>query len=125
MARERTFVSDGGHGKPHRMMAVWTARHDNGWQTSVVENPNGSFAAWAAPEGESGGVYTIVEEAEAGKAAALDSLRRDAGHSRCSNACSGWALRTFAVFDRRPGVGRAAKPAFATGRKRTAARQIA
>jgi hypothetical protein len=29
-------------------MQIWNATHDNGWSTMVVENPNGSFAAWAA-----------------------------------------------------------------------------
>jgi hypothetical protein len=87
-------------------MAVWTARHDNGWVTSVVENPNGSFAAWAAPDGEGGGVYSIVDEAEDGKKAAAASLVRATGHRACSRRCTGWSLRTYAVFDRRPGVGR-------------------
>jgi hypothetical protein len=90
----------GTHGTPHRLMAVWTARHDNGWVTSVVENPNGSFAAWAAPDGEGGGVYSIVEEAEDGKKAAVASLRRETGHTGCSRRCTGWSLKTYAVFDR-------------------------
>jgi hypothetical protein len=114
------------HGRPHRLMAVWTARHDNGWLTSVVENPNGSFAAWAAPEGESGGVYSIQEEAEAGKEAAAASLRRESDHTECSDACSAWAVQTYAVFDRRESVGRNARRALVTGRKKPASvRRIA
>jgi hypothetical protein len=93
---------DGTHGIPNRLMTVWTARHDNGWVTSVVENPNGSFAAWAAPDGEGGRVYSIVEEAEDGKTAAAASLVRETGHTSCSRRCAGWSLRTYAVFDRRP-----------------------
>jgi hypothetical protein len=116
----------GTHGRPHRLMAVWTARHDNGWVTSVVENPNGSFAAWAAPDGEGGGVYSIVDAADDGKKAATASLRRDAGHTDCSGNCTGWSLRTYAVFDRRPGVGRPAKTATVDERRKPApARRIA
>ena len=104
MSRERKHADLGGtHGRPHRMMAVWTASHDNGWVTSVVENPNGSFAAWAAPDGQGGGVYSILDEAEEGKQAATASLRRNAGHTDCTGRCTGWSLRTYAVFDRRPG----------------------
>ena len=64
------------HGKPHRLMAVWTAAHDNGWVTSVVENPDGTFAAWAAPDGEGAGVYTIQADVDSGKAAAEAALQR-------------------------------------------------
>ena len=75
------------HGKPHRLMAVWTAAHDNGWVTSVVENPDGSFAAWAAPDGEGAGVYTIQADVDSGKAAAEAALQRHTGHDGCSNGC--------------------------------------
>jgi hypothetical protein len=106
-------------------MAVWTASHDNGWVTSVVENPNGSFAAWAAPDGQGVGVYSILDDAEEGKKAATGSLRRDAGHSACSGRCTGWSLRTCAVFDRRPGVGRPATAALDERRQQARARRIA
>jgi hypothetical protein len=119
--RKRPMTRAGGlHGRPHRMMAVWTARHDNGWLTSVVENPNGSFAAWAAPEGESGGVYSIQEEAEAGKEAAAAALGRESDHTECSDACSAWTLQTYAVFDRRQDVGRDASRTLVTRRKKAA-----
>jgi hypothetical protein len=128
MSRERkpSLTRGGQHGRPHRLMAVWTAHHDNGWSTSVVENPNGSFAAWAAPEGQGGGVYAIQEEAEGGKAAAIASLRRATGHSTCSAGCSAWSLQTYAVFDRRQDVGRTAPASVrSTRRKQPAARRIA
>src|SRR5215204_1232825 len=89
------------HGKPHRQMAVWTAAHDNGWLTSVVENPDGTFAAWAAPDGESAGIYTVQPDVESGRAAAETALRRHTHHECCSDACSAWQVRTYAVFDRR------------------------
>ena len=106
-------------------MAVWTACHDNGWVTSVVENPNGSFAAWAAPDRQGGGVYSIVDEAEDGKQAAAASLARATGHRACSQRCTGWSLRTYAVFDRRPGVGRPSKTAAVNERRKQATRRIA
>ena len=125
MSRAGKSEAPGGtHGIPNRLMAVWTARHDNGWVTSVVENPNGSFAAWAAPDGAGGGVYSIVEEAEDGKKTAAASLVRETGHS-CSHRCAEWSLRTYAVFDRRPRVGRPEKPPVVKARRQTPARRIA
>jgi hypothetical protein len=115
----------GTHGRPHRLMAVWTARHDNGWVTSVVENPNGSFAAWAALDGEGGGVYSIVEEAEDGKKAAAASLVRETGHTGCSRRCTVWSLRTYAVFDRRPSVDRPAQSSAVKDRRKASTRRIA
>ena len=126
MARAGKSEGPGGtHAIPNRLMAVWTARHDNGWVTSVVENPNGSFAAWAAPDGQGGGVYSIVEEAEDGRKAAAASLVRETGHTSCSRRCAEWSLRTYAVFDRRPGVGRPEKPPVVKARRHTPARRIA
>lgn len=107
---------------PHRLMAVWTAHHDNGWVTSVVENPNGSFAAWAAPDGEGGGVYSIVDEAEDGKKTAAASLVRETGHTGCSRRCTRWSLRTYAVFDRR---GPQRRPSSKDRRKQAPLRRIA
>lgn len=119
MARDSKHVDGGWHGRPHRLMSVWTAQHENGWQTSVVENPNGSFAAWAAPDGQAGGVYSILEDAEEGKLAAAASLRRATGHAHCSARCSEWSLHTYAVFDRRRDVGSRPKPV--AGRKKQTA----
>ena len=82
-------------------MALWTATHDNRWMTTVVENPDGTFAAWAAPPGEIMAVDAVEPAAEAGKAAARDALARKSGHHRCSRRCSPWTLRTYPVFDRR------------------------
>ena len=88
----------GGRGMPHRFMAVWTATHDNGWLTRVVENPDGSFSAWAAPDGDSVPVQSAAD-AEAGKLAADDALERETGHTECSARCTAWSLRSYAVFD--------------------------
>ena len=32
-----------------RHLVVWEARHDNGW-TTLVEQPDGTFVAWAGPD---------------------------------------------------------------------------
>ena len=31
----------------HRRLLVWEARHDNGWTRVVLEQPDGTFVAWA------------------------------------------------------------------------------
>ena len=115
MARTGSGITE--HGKHHRLMAVWTATHDNGWLTSVVENPDGTFAAWAAPDGESAGVYTIKPDVDGGKASAEAALRRHTGHEGCSGACSTWQLRTYAVFDRRKNESRASVRAAVAARR--------
>ena len=99
MSRTGSGITE--HGRPNRLMAVWTATHDNGWLTSVVENPDGTFAAWAAPDGESAGVYTIQPDVDSGRSAAESALRRHTGHEGCSDGCTVWQVRTYAVFDRR------------------------
>jgi hypothetical protein len=30
-----------------RRLVVWEARHDNGWTTLILEQPDGTFVAWA------------------------------------------------------------------------------
>jgi hypothetical protein len=61
---------------PHRLMRVWRAKHDNGWATMVVENPDGRFSAWAAPDGKPVFVYTVEQEAYRGKMAAKAALEQ-------------------------------------------------
>ena len=86
MSRTGSGIAE--HGKPHRLMAVWTAAHDNGWVTSVVENPDGSFAAWAAPDGEGAGVYTIQPD--------VASAARPRPRPRCSATRDTTVARTDA-----------------------------
>jgi hypothetical protein len=86
-------------GGQHRLMQVWNATHDNGWSTMVVENPNGSFAAWAAPSGQPVVGYAIEPEAHRGKVAATTALAQSTGHAECSDRCSRWARKTYPVFD--------------------------
>ena len=115
MARTGSRIME--HGRPHRLMAVWTATHDNGWLTSVVENPDGTFAAWAAPDGECAGVYIVTPDVAAGKMSAEGALRRHTGHDGCSDACSTWQLRSYAVFDRRRNESRASVRAAVAARR--------
>jgi hypothetical protein len=119
MSRREHRVTYGG--KPNRLMSVWTAAHDNGWTASVVENPDGSFAAWAAPEGGSAGVYTIRQDVAEAKAAAEAALRRLAGHTSCA-ACGDWQQRTYAVFDRRTRAGSRAAVRAAVDARRAGSR---
>ena len=123
MSRMASGIAE--HGKPHRLMAVWTAAHDNGWVTSVVENPDGSFAAWAAPDGEGAGIYTIQADVDSAKAAAEAALQRHTGHDGCSDVCSLWELRTYAVFDRRKAESRASVRAAVAARRASAKRRTA
>src|SRR5687768_16443948 len=37
-------------GSEWRPLGIWTNIHDNGWVTKAVENPDGTFVAWAAPD---------------------------------------------------------------------------
>ena len=44
----------------HRRLIVWEARHDNGWTTIVMEQPDGTFVAWAGL-GETVGVDYVED----------------------------------------------------------------
>ena len=77
-----------------RMLTAWTAHHDNGWVTTVLETPHGTFAAWAAPDAETVSVDYIEDTPEHAQAAALFALKRKTGHDQCSPACSAWQLHT-------------------------------
>ena len=82
-------------------MTLWTALHDNRWTTTVVENPDGTFSAWAAPDGETRRVDAVEHGAETAKRAADLALARETGHTECSPDCRSWSRRTYTVFDRR------------------------
>ena len=77
----------------HRRLAVWEARHDNGWITAVLEQPDGTFVAWAGPT-EAIGVDYVEDSPEFARAAALFALKRKSGHAACSPACSDFEMRT-------------------------------
>ena len=79
-----------------REISVWTATHDNGWITKAVENPDGSYAAWATKEPDALGPVDYVEDGlEKGKRAAECALRQRTGHERCTGACSGWTMPIY------------------------------
>jgi hypothetical protein len=77
---------------PERPLASWIARHDNGWITLVEDRGDGTWAAWALPEGTpvSGPDYIEMDDVSA-KAAAEFALRQKSGHTDCSANCSFWA----------------------------------
>ena len=47
----------------HRHLVIWEARHENGWTTLVMEQPDGTFVAWAGPD-ESVGVDHVADTPE-------------------------------------------------------------
>jgi len=45
-----------------RPLAIWRNMHDNGWVANAVENSDGTFAAWAAPDVTSTAIADYVED---------------------------------------------------------------
>ena len=76
-----------------RRLALWEARHDNGWITVVMEQPDGTFLAWAG-QGGAVGVDYVEDSPDFARAAALFALKRKTGHATCSPACSDFEMRT-------------------------------
>ncbi len=80
-----------------RRLAVWEAHHDNGWSTMVIEQPDGTYVAWAGP-GEAVGVDYVEDSPEHAQAAALFALQRKSGHTGCSTRCSAFRMRTHTML---------------------------
>jgi hypothetical protein len=80
-----------------RRLVVWEARHDNGWTTLVMEQPDGTFIAWAGPD-ESVGVDYVEDTPEHAQAAAMFALKRKRGHAECSPRCSDFEMRTHTIL---------------------------
>ena len=79
---------------PHtRHLVVWEARHDNGWTTLVIEQPDGTFIAWAGAD-EAVGVDYVEDCPEHAQAAAMFALKRKSDHAGCSPGCSAFEMRT-------------------------------
>jgi hypothetical protein len=81
----------------HRRLVVWEARHDNGWITIVMEQPDGTFVAWAGL-GETVGVDYVEDTPEHAQAAAMFALKRKCGHAQCSIRCSAFEMRPHAML---------------------------
>ena len=69
-----------------RHFLIWEARHDNGWATLVMEQPDGTFVAWAGPD-ESAGVDYVEDTPEHAQAAAMFALKHKRGHAALSSRC--------------------------------------
>ena len=80
-----------------RRLIVWEARHDNGWSTIVMEQPDGTFIAWAGPD-ETVGVDYVEDGPEDAQAAAMFALKRKSGHDQCSRHCSPFEIRTHTML---------------------------
>ena len=75
-----------------RALAVWTNVHDNGWVATAAETPDGTYAAWAAPDATAMAVDYVEDGRENGKRAAEFALARRSGHDQCSSICTGWRV---------------------------------
>ena len=84
-----------------RRLMVWEGRHDNGWTTVVMEQPDGTFVAWAGP-GSAIGVDYVEDTPEHALAAAMFALQRKSGHAQCSARCSDWEIRTHTMVVKTP-----------------------
>jgi len=83
---------------PHtRHLVIWEASHDNGWTTLVMEQTDGTFAAWAGPD-ETVGVDYVEDCPEHAQAAAMFALKRKTGHAGCSIRCSPFEMRIHAMI---------------------------
>src|SRR5687768_12017167 len=82
--------------QPRRLL-VWKARHDNGWISVVMEQPDGTFIAWAG-QGEAIGIDYLEDGPEHAQAAALFALNRKSGHATCSPRCSNWEMHTHEML---------------------------
>ena len=80
-----------------RRLVVWEARHDNGWITLVMEQPDGTFVAWAGL-GHTIGVDYVEDSPEHAQAAATFALKRKSGHAECSPRCSEPEMRTHTML---------------------------
>ena len=74
-----------------RRLAVWEARHENGWTTTVTEQMNGSFIA-SVRRKDGVGFSAVVNTIDEARVASLSALERTTGHAVCSPDCSGWML---------------------------------
>ena len=74
-----------------RHVAFWSARHDNGWNTFICEQPDGTFAVIAAPDTARDVSPDAIEQAlPPAKASAARALEEKSGHRECSADCERW-----------------------------------
>ena len=72
----------------------WRAVHDNGWDTCVRSNDDGTFSGWAENPSTIGPEFREAS-ADLARAAALASLKEQTGHDRCAPACVGWYVKVY------------------------------
>jgi len=76
-----------------RRLAAWKNRHDNGWSTHVIENLDGTFSAWAAPDAG----WVVVDYVEDGpemRNGPQSTLWRARAAMRSARRCApgGWPI---------------------------------
>ena len=62
-----------------------------------MEQPDGTFVAWAGPAPTIGVDY-VEDSPEHAQAGALFALKRKSGHAQCSARCSEWMMRTHTML---------------------------
>jgi hypothetical protein len=82
---------------PLHDLAVWTARHSNGWITRVTANPDGTFTAGALPPGDGGYLSYLEMDEPTARAAAVYSLATQSGHTSCDAGCSDWEFHIHTI----------------------------
>jgi hypothetical protein len=75
----------------------WQREHGNGWIEHVLEQADGTFAAWAAAVGAPAKVDYVEDCLENAQRAAEFALRRDTAHQQCSSSCGVWSERSAAT----------------------------
>jgi hypothetical protein len=76
-------------------LTSWFARHSNGWVTFAELRPDGTWAAWAVPDGDAPTSPDYIEMDDVSAKAAADyALREKSGHVRCDSECAPWELHT-------------------------------
>ena len=69
-----------------------------------MEQPDGTFVAWAGP-GETIGVDYAADSPEHAQAAAMFALKRKSGHAECSIRCSAFEMRRYTMLIAPPASG--------------------
>ena len=65
--------------------------------TLVIEQPDGTFLAWAGP-GQTIGVDYVEDTPQHAHAAAIFALKRKSGQGQCSPRCSEFEVRTHTML---------------------------
>ena len=80
-----------------RRLVVWGSTPRQRLTMIVMEQPDGTFIAWAGPD-ETVGVDYVEDCPEHALAAAMFALKRKSGHVECSPGCSAFEMRMHTIW---------------------------